>query len=175
MSFAPHDRLPHTRVTFEKLRSHGGALHFVLRVHDVENCTMRTMSLWDQSLFSTVSCAVPCHRAQVYDTFDYVVGRAVCSIPKFIQLVEKNLRRNDGTGGGSRRAPERLKKGVLYMRGAATLEELAELGAQPTAIVPLDTLSREEGNANAEEWGYSSVFHFVSEDIFRRYATEVWE
>lgn len=105
----------------------------------------------------------------MYDTFDYVVGRAVSSLPKFIQVVEKNLRRNGVPYGGSAPAPTRLKRGVLYMRGSATLEELAQLGTQPSMIIPLDRFSRlPPGDPSALERGYSSIFHFTSEDVWRR-------
>lgn len=89
------------------------------------------------------------------------------SLPKFVALTEKNLRRN-GVSNAGKRAPTGLKRGVLYMRGSATSEELAELGAQPTAVIPLGLGSQAGEGAAPSDWGYSSVFHFTSEDIFRR-------
>lgn len=144
--------------------------------------------------------------AQVHETFDFVMGRAVTALPKFVGFINKNLKRNPpssspaaraklagtetaggnssgdgsvgGEGGGSRGGDGvRLKRGLLYMRGEVSAEELAELGAQPSTVIPLQrdfvrSHGGEEGPEGGEggtrDRGYSSVFHFTSESIWNR-------
>lgn len=149
--------------------------------------------------------------AQVHESFDFVMGRAVTALPKFVGFIDKNLKRNppsgspatrvelvvgaeagaasdtgngsrgDGSGEGGRSGDRekgiRLKRGLLYMRGEVTADELAELGAQPSTVIPLqwDFLrgpggeeGPEGGEVGARDRGYSSVFHFTSEAIWNR-------
>ena len=141
--------------------------------------------------------------AQVHESFDFVMGRAVTALPKFVGFIDKNLKRNppssspaaqaeagaasdigstrgssDGGGrSGDREKGIHLKRGLLYMRGEVTAEELAELGAQPSTVIPLQRdfvrgPGGEEGpegrEVGARDRGYSSVFHFTSEAIWNR-------
>lgn len=137
---------------------------------------------------------LPCI-AQVHETFDFVIGRAVTALPKFVGFIEKNLKRNapsaarngartnPGASSSSSSTPQQeeeaapLKYGVLYMRGEVTAEELAELGAQPSTVISLQRVMEGGGGGDAgsgvvEEGvgdrGYSSVFHFTSEAIWGR-------
>ncbi|CAM9196876.1 unnamed protein product [Choristocarpus tenellus] len=135
--------------------------------------------------------AVHIRAEEVHDQYDYVLGRAVSSLPKFMALVEKNLKRNYEKGssdhmvtvnevswedssksGNSSESPlrPRLKHGVLYMRGEATDAELAELGAKPSKIFSISDILGDGGlvGAHMRDRGYSSVFHFASEDIYNR-------
>lgn len=154
-------------------------------------------------------------RGQVHETFDFVIGRAVASLPKFVGYVEKNLRRTrrnktssassegtDGVSGGRHRSrtAKTLRNGVLYMRGEVSQNELSELGAQPTTVICLEDVlqgkrefkddpqaegvdaeldaagsgqvldvGNDDGDGNGRSSkGYSSVFHFSSEDIWNR-------
>lgn len=111
------------------------------------------------------------------------MGRAVTSLPKFVNFIEKNLKQNkfnhrrtldpDTDTIKEQHAP--LKRGVLYMRGEVSREELDKLGAEPSTIVPLkrvlEVMDKEKNTAKKEgtsEKGYSSVFHFTSEAIWNR-------
>lgn len=132
----------------------------------------------------------------MHETFDFVMGRAVTSLPKFVRFVENNLKRNSpslatveasatrtngdatsSSGGedGDKRA--HLKRGILYMRGEVSAEELAELGAQPSTVISLqqlldggagDDVRPEDVHEGVRDRGYSSVFHFTSEAIWSR-------
>lgn len=118
-----------------------------------------------------ISCALLV-TAQVHELFDYVMGRAVTRLPKFVGFIEKNLKRNKPRSGEAK-GESRLKRGLLYMRGEVSAEELAELGAQPSAVISLqEVLDREVGRDEADggvrDRGYSSVFHFTSESIWNR-------
>lgn len=115
------------------------------------------------------------------------MGRAVTNLPKFVGFIDKNLKPNDAGAnspnpgdssdsdrGGSNIAST-LKRGVLYMRGEVSEEELAELGAQPSAVIPLQRVLEEAGQdgdvglgGGVDDRGYSSVFHFTSEAIWNR-------
>lgn len=143
--------------------------------------------------------------AQVHESFDFVMGRAVTALPKFVGFIDKNLKPNkpsslfagsklagkedgadsDGSdggggdgGGNDREEGIHLKRGLLYMRGEVSEEELAELGARPSTVIPLrgDFVVGGPGGKEAAEGveggardrGYSSVFHFTSEAIWNR-------
>ncbi|CAM9160421.1 unnamed protein product [Hapterophycus canaliculatus] len=129
---------------------------------------------------------------EVYEVFDFVMGRAVTNLPKFVGFIDKNLKPNDprATGGsatavdkssddessaGKRSSGNSLRRGVLYMRGEVSEEELAELGAQPSAVIPLQGVLKDAGQdgdvglgGGVNDRGYSSVFHFTSEAIWNR-------
>ncbi|CAM9279419.1 unnamed protein product [Scytosiphon promiscuus] len=129
---------------------------------------------------------------EVHEVFDFVMGRAVTNLPKFVGFIDKNLKSNDPrTNGdpttaisntdnddgsaGRRSSGNSLKRGVLYMRGEVSEEELAELGAQPSAVIPLQRVLEEAGQdgdvglgGGVNDRGYSSVFHFTSEAIWNR-------
>lgn len=115
---------------------------------------------------------------QVHETFDYVLGRAVTSLPKFVGFVENNLRPNNPAAERHSHSLEGdvkseggklvLERGVLYMRGEATAKELAQLGTQPSNIIPLDVDALDPPDGSGQERGYSKVFHFSSESIWGR-------
>lgn len=120
------------------------------------------------------------------------MGRAVTNLPKFVGFIDKNLKSNDprtngdstaaisnnndgDSSAGMRKSSNSLKRGVLYMRGEVSEEELAELGAQPSAVIPLQRVLEEAGQdgdvglgGGVNDRGYSSVFHFTSEAIWNR-------
>lgn len=111
------------------------------------------------------------------------MGRAVTNLPKFVGFIDKNLKSNDAAGAnnskpggsGSNANTNTLKRGVLYMRGEVSEEELAELGAQPSTVIPLQRVLEEAGQdgdvglgGGVDDRGYSSVFHFTSEAIWNR-------
>eukprot|EP00752_Nemacystus_decipiens_P002451 g2308.t1 len=120
---------------------------------------------------------------EVHEAFDFVMGRAVTNLPKFVGFIDKNLKPND-TGGSDSNSGDvsdvgsntsTLKRGVLYMRGEVSAEELAELGAQPSTVIPLQRVLEEAGQDGdvalgdgVDDRGYSSVFHFTSEAIWNR-------
>lgn len=118
------------------------------------------------------------------------MGRAVTSLPKFVGFIDKNLKRNnvnhrhtlDRDADTTAHVEEQhapLQRGVLYMRGEISREELDELGAEPSTIFSLQRVLKvmdEEGETavntitpeGTSDRGYSSVFHFTSEAIWNR-------
>ncbi|MEX0325067.1 MAG: 16S rRNA (guanine(527)-N(7))-methyltransferase RsmG [Puniceicoccaceae bacterium] len=60
--------------------------------------------------------------------WDFVLGRAVTSLPRFLGWIRGNIRQ----GGG-----ESLPNGVLYWKGSLYKEELEEIGIEPFAVYPL--------------------------------------
>lgn len=129
---------------------------------------------------------------QVHEVFDFVMGRAVTNLPKFVGFIDKNLKPNDAressptasdsdsnsSRSSSSSAGSTLRRGVLYMRGEVSEEELAELGAQPSTVIPLQRVLEEAGQdgdvglgGGVDDRGYSSVFHFTSEAIWNRVPT----
>jgi|TARA_B110000438_G_scaffold301496_1_gene356533 16S rRNA (guanine527-N7)-methyltransferase len=64
--------------------------------------------------------------------WDFILGRAVSPLPKFLGWITKNLR-----PGGS----EALPQGVLYLKGTLYREELADLGIEPFQVHDLGALS----------------------------------
>ncbi|CAB1116746.1 unnamed protein product [Ectocarpus sp. CCAP 1310/34] len=117
---------------------------------------------------------------EVYEAFDFVMGRAVTNLPKFVGFIDKNLKPNDGrtsnpADSSSSSSNNSLKRGILYMRGEVSEEELAELGARPSTVIPLQRVLEEAGQdgdvglgGGADDRGYSSIFHFTSEAIWNR-------
>lgn len=65
------------------------------------------------------------------EKFDFVVGRAVTALPKFIGWVKPKIRQGSGS---------ELANGVLYLKGGDFSEEIKELGIVPTATYPLEPL-----------------------------------
>ncbi|MCD8483454.1 MAG: 16S rRNA (guanine(527)-N(7))-methyltransferase RsmG [Verrucomicrobia bacterium] len=63
--------------------------------------------------------------------WDFVLGRAVSELPKFLGWIGKNLRR-----GGAADLPN----GVLYLKGSLYKEELERCGIQPHAVHDLEQL-----------------------------------
>ncbi|CAM9785120.1 unnamed protein product [Ectocarpus sp. 6 AP-2014] len=113
---------------------------------------------------------------EVYEAFDFVMGRAVTNLPKFVGFIDKNLKPNDGrTSNPADSNSNSLKRGILYMRGEVSEEELAELGARPSTVIPLQRVLEEAGQGGdvglgggVDDRGYSSIFHFTSEAIWNR-------
>ncbi|CAM9517252.1 unnamed protein product [Ectocarpus sp. 4 AP-2014] len=119
---------------------------------------------------------------EVYEAFDFVMGRAVTNLPKFVGFIDKNLKSNDGrtsnpadSSSSSSDNNNSLKRGILYMRGEVSEEELAELGARPSTVIPLQRVLEEAGQdgdvglgGGVDNRGYSSIFHFTSEVIWNR-------
>ncbi|CAM9450541.1 unnamed protein product [Ectocarpus fasciculatus] len=123
---------------------------------------------------------------EVYEAFDFVMGRAVTNLPKFVGFIDKNLKPNDGrtsnsadssssSSSSSSNNNNSLKRGILYMRGEVSEEELAELGARPSTVIPLQRVLEEAGQdgdvglgGGVDDRGYSSIFHFTSEAIWNR-------
>ena len=64
--------------------------------------------------------------------WDYIVGRAVTALPKFLGWITKNLR----PGG-----PADCPHGVLYLKGNRWVEEMEPLGLTPFALHDLGALS----------------------------------
>lgn len=62
--------------------------------------------------------------------FNYILGRAVTTLPEFIGWVGKNMRPG---------ATEDLEHGVLYFKGTLYREELAGLGIEPLRVHDLHT------------------------------------
>lgn len=70
-------------------------------------------------------------RAETLESrWDFILGRAVTSLPRFLGWIQKNIR-----SGGSRDLPN----GVLYWKGSLYAEELASLNLQPHAVFPIDS------------------------------------
>lgn len=122
------------------------------------------------------------------------MGRAVTNLPKFVGFIDKNLKPNDvrrprsdskadtsssgSDNSSSSSKANSLQRGVLYMRGEVSEEELAELGARPSTVIPLQRVLEEAGlegdvglGEGVDDRGYSSVFHFTSEAIWSRVST----
>lgn len=62
-------------------------------------------------------------------TWEFVIGRAVTSLPKFLGWIRENVRK-----GGNPDCPN----GVLYWKGSLYKEELDSLGIEPFAVYPID-------------------------------------
>jgi rRNA small subunit methyltransferase G len=115
---------------------------------------------------------------EVQGSFDYVLGRAVTALPQFVGWVEHCLRPNysSSSAAGSSAADSTLEKGVLYIRGEASAEELAALGCAPRRVLRISELladgtggassSSDENSSNSR--GYSCIMHFPTEDLLRR-------
>lgn len=69
------------------------------------------------------------------EQFDFVTGRAVTALPRFISWVKNKIRL------GSKST---LSNGILYLKGGDISEELATLGMEPTAIYQLSDLFNNE-------------------------------
>lgn len=68
-------------------------------------------------------------RAETLESrWDFILGRAVASLPRFLGWIRGNIRQ-----GGSGDLPN----GVLYWKGSLYREELAELGIEPFAVYPI--------------------------------------
>lgn len=61
--------------------------------------------------------------------WDYVIGRAVTSLPRFIGWIQHNIR-----SGGDPEVPN----GVLYWKGSLYREELSQLEIEPHAVYPIE-------------------------------------
>lgn len=72
---------------------------------------------------------------ELNEKFDFVIGRAVTALPKFISWVKNKVR------SGSQSS---LPNGVLYLKGGDFAQEIKELGIIPTASYPLGPLFNNE-------------------------------
>ncbi|CAM9593357.1 unnamed protein product [Chrysoparadoxa australica] len=130
--------------------------------------------------------------------YDYVLGRAVTSLPGFVGWVEGSLKRNaDGFGTATEgtsipavlgdddlvsgifepEAPAEdlnevppgalLGRGVIYIRGETTSEELTALGTNPSSVVRLGPILGQKPSSSSD-LGYSSIFHFTTEALRER-------
>lgn len=63
--------------------------------------------------------------------YDFVTGRAVSSLPQFMQWIKKRVRRG---------AKNSLENGVVYWKGGSLAEEQAVLGLVPTRVLSLEEL-----------------------------------
>lgn len=72
-------------------------------------------------------------------TFDWITGRAVTALPRFLSWAAPRLR-----DGGDDLFP----RGVFYFKGTLWKEELAPFEATPTSIHPLSTLLGDEAWAD---------------------------
>ncbi len=63
--------------------------------------------------------------------FEFVLGRAVASLPQFLGWISKNLR-----PGGDPESPN----GVLYFKGSLYKEELGQLALEPFRVHEIETL-----------------------------------
>ena len=69
-------------------------------------------------------------RAETLESkWDFVLGRAVTALPKFIGWIQDNIRK-----GGS----EELPNGVLYWKGSLYKEELEQLEIEPFKVYPIE-------------------------------------
>jgi 16S rRNA (guanine527-N7)-methyltransferase len=110
---------------------------------------------------------------EVRGSFDYVLGRAVTALPQFVGWIEHCLRPNYSSAAGS--SSSTLEKGVLYIRGEASAEELAALGCAPRRVLRISELladgsgsSSSSGDESTSSRGYSCIMHFPTEDLLRR-------
>jgi 16S rRNA (guanine527-N7)-methyltransferase len=68
-------------------------------------------------------------RAETLESrWDFILGRAVTSLPKFLGWIRENIRQ-----GGS----EELPNGLLYWKGSLYKEELGSLGIEPFKVYPI--------------------------------------
>jgi 16S rRNA (guanine527-N7)-methyltransferase len=61
--------------------------------------------------------------------WDYVLGRAVTAMPRFLEWIEGNVRPGAAAG---------VANGVFYWKGSLYADELASIGRQPDAVHPVD-------------------------------------
>lgn len=79
--------------------------------------------------------AIQIRAEDLNDQFDFIIGRAVTALPRFISWVENKIR------PGSKST---LPNGILYLKGGDFAEELAALGIPPTSIYQLSDLFNNE-------------------------------
>jgi 16S rRNA (guanine527-N7)-methyltransferase len=113
---------------------------------------------------------------EVRGSFDYVLGRAVTALPQFVGWIEHCLRPNHSSAAGSS-SSSALEKGVLYIRGEASAEELAALGCVPRRVLRISelladgtcsTANSSSADESSSSRGYSCIMHFPTEDLLRR-------
>lgn len=89
---------------------------------------------------------------QLHREFDFVTGRAVASLPQFVQWVRRCVRR----GGKHSR-----ENGILYWKGGSLTGEAVALGIQPTGILSLEETL---GDAHFHE---KYILHYCQPDLVR--------
>lgn len=90
--------------------------------------------------------------------YDFVTGRAVSSLPQFMQWIRKRVRR------GAKHSPE---NGVIYWKGGSLAAEENELGIAPTRVLSLAELL---GDAHFFE---KYIVHYRQQDLSRTRAPTV--
>lgn len=70
---------------------------------------------------------------KIEQDYDYVTGRAVIRLQRFLPMVEKNLRGGVAKGGDydSYDMDSKLGPGILYLKGGDLTSEIQELGFSP--------------------------------------------
>lgn len=76
---------------------------------------------------TTIQTRIESHK----NTYDFVLGRAVTALPRFIPWVRKNIQAGKKAN---------LENGILYLKGGDISEEINALGIPPTDIYALNTL-----------------------------------
>ena len=86
----------------------------------------------------------------VDEKFDFVLGRAVANLPRFIGWVRKNIRKG---------AKNPLSNGILYLKGGQFEEELEGLKLKPSHVFNLEDYF---GGKYCQE---KCLVHFSKEDL----------
>lgn len=86
--------------------------------------------------------------------YDFVTGRAVASLPAFIQLIRARVRAGEKSAPGN---------GVIYWKGGNLADEEAALGIAPSRV-----LSLAETLPNAENYFHEKyIVHYRQQDLAR--------
>jgi 16S rRNA (guanine527-N7)-methyltransferase len=110
---------------------------------------------------------VRCRQARVEDIreqFDYVTGRSVTAMPRFVEWVENKLIApvlppDDGLDSGS----SGVANGILYIKGGISEEQTEDLGGlEPTQVFQISELV---GGGVYE--GDKAVVYFAASDLRR--------
>lgn len=65
---------------------------------------------------------------ELTEQFDFVIGRAVTALPKFVGWIKRRIRHGKKSS---------LPNGILYLKGGDISEEIKELGIKPTTVFDL--------------------------------------
>jgi len=86
--------------------------------------------------------------------FDFVTGRAVASLPAFVQLVRERVRAGEKNSPGN---------GIIYWKGGSLAEEEAALGIAPSRVLSLAEVLPDAENYFHEKY----IVHYRREDLAR--------
>jgi 16S rRNA (guanine527-N7)-methyltransferase len=86
--------------------------------------------------------------------YDFVTGRAVASLPAFVQLIRARVR------AGEKNAPG---NGVIYWKGGSLAAEEAALGIAPSHVLPLAEALPDAENHFHEKY----IVHYRQQDLAR--------